>query len=446
MSPTNVKLCDVFKGIDIPKELSQVCILTTDANSSERTMSVTVTSDKLIPYEIIEEFKKFVTQKYSLSSFVLKVKYPSLSLDTIDIDTYYTNLIFYVNELIPGVRHIFSDSTADYADGVFTIHCKYGTQMLENSNCSDMLKKIVMAQLGEKADFVFCDEQDMEQIEKLMKDALDALPPIEVAPPQYEQAEQPEDDGVILGKQINDDVLPLYEITPDIREDITTKGIVLRTDVREFTSKKTGKPGFIFSFIIADTKNAYTVKCFLKEKEYKKVSGAVKDGACVKVKGKVEYDSYSKESIISAKHINTDTMPSRKDEAKEKRVELHLHTKMSQLDAMTDAKVLVKQAIKWGHKAIAITDHGNVQSFPEAMHAAEKSDIKVIYGMECYLVDDKEPIVYEKGLKSYHCIIMVKNLVGLRHLYELVSFLSPSAHSPFTPRGKKRGANSWLCV
>ena len=168
MSPTNVKLCDVFKGIDIPKELSQVCILTTDANSSERTMSVTVTSDKLIPYEIIEEFKKFVTQKYSLSSFVLKVKYPSLSLDTIDIDTYYTNLIFYVNELIPGVRHIFSDSTADYADGVFTIHCKYGTQMLENSNCSDMLKKIVMAQLGEKADFVFCDEQDMEQIEKLM--------------------------------------------------------------------------------------------------------------------------------------------------------------------------------------------------------------------------------------------------------------------------------------
>ncbi len=436
MSPTNVKLCDIFKDFEIPKELSDVLIYSTDANSKERTMSVTVNSDKLIPYEIIEEFKKSVVKKYALASFVLKVKYPSLSLDTIDTSIYYSNLIFYVNELIPGVRHIFKDSTADYENGTFTIHCKYGTEMLSLSNCGDMLKKIVMAQLGEKTEFVFCDEKDDAQIEKLMQDALNSLPPIELMPEIPHAEEKKDDDGVILGKAIKDTVLPLYEITPDIREDITTKGTVLKTDTREFTSKKTGKPGFIFTFIIADTKNAYTVKCFLKEKEYIRVSGEVKEGVCVRVKGKVEYDSYSKESIISAKHINIDSMPSRKDEAKEKRVELHLHTKMSQLDAMTDAKVLVKQAIKWGHKAIAITDHGNVQSFPEAMHAAEKSDIKVIYGMECYLVDDKEPIVYEKGLKSYHCIIMVKNLVGLRHLYELVSAscLNHFYRRPLIPR------------
>jgi len=224
MSPTNVKLCDIFKGFDIPSELNDVCILSTDANSSERTMDITVTSDTIIPYGIIENFKKDVVKKYSLSSFVLRVKYPELSLSSIDTDNYYQNLIFYVNELIPGVRHIFSDSFCEYSDGTFTIHCKYGTQMLENSNAADMLKKIVMAQIGEKAEFIFCDDSNEEEIEKLMQDTLNSLPPIELAPelPPEPETEE-EDDGIILGKAINDSVIPLYEITPDIREEIATK-------------------------------------------------------------------------------------------------------------------------------------------------------------------------------------------------------------------------------
>lgn len=422
MSPTNIKLSDIFKGYDIPSELSEVCIYTTDASSADRSMTVTVTSDTIIPYEVIEDFKKGVAEKYNLSSFLLKIKYINISLDSIDINLYYSNLIFYVNELIRGVRHLFLDSTCEYADGVFTVHCKYGTQMLSETNCEEMLKKIVKAQLGVNVEFSFVDDTDEAHIQQLMQDALSSLPPIEIAPePKSEPKGDDDDSPVILGKEIGDPIIPLCDITPDDREEIATKGVVMTTDVKEFTSKKTGKPGFIFTFSIADTKAAYSAKCFLNQKQYDKVKASVKDGVCVKVKGKVEYDSYSRETIISVKHIGTDSMPQRKDNAPEKRVELHLHTKMSQMDAMTDAKVLVKQAIKWGHKAIAITDHGNVQSFPEAMHAAEKSDLKVIYGMECYLVDDKEPIVYDKTLKYYHCIILAKNLVGLRNLYELVS-------------------------
>ena len=94
MSPTNVKLADIFKGMHIPPELCEVCICSTDANSAERTMAITVMSDKLIDYQIIEEFKQQICDKYSLSKFVLRVRYQGLTLDNIDTNLYYSNLIF----------------------------------------------------------------------------------------------------------------------------------------------------------------------------------------------------------------------------------------------------------------------------------------------------------------------------------------------------------------
>ncbi len=392
MSPTNVKLTDIFKGADIPRELSDVYIYSSEANSADRTMSITVLSSELIDYKIIESFKEQICRQYSLSKFILRVKYQDLDLYSIDTNLYYSNLIFYVNELIPGVRHIFQDSTADFADGTFTIHCKYGIQMLSATNCEEMLKRLVKSQLGCNADFVFLDESDDEELERLKADTLKKLPKIEV-PQKKEKEEKSEDQPseIILGKPIKEDIVPISEISPDETGDIVIRGIVMNPDSRELRNEK-----ILLTFFIADTKSAYSAKCFLTQKQYAAVKGRLKDGACIKIKGKVQYDNFKKENTIMVNHIMEAKMPSRSDNANEKRVELHMHTKMSQMDAMTDAKTLVKQAIKWGHKAIAITDHGNVQAFPDAMHAAEKSDLKVIYGMECYLINDSATIVFGK--------------------------------------------------
>ena len=116
----------------------------------------------------------------------------------------------------------------------------------------------------------------------------------------------------------------------------------------------------------------------------------IKKGNTIVCRGDIEYDRYINEIVLRASAIGTIKKVQVVDNAPEKRVELHLHTNMSAMDGMTSAKELVSRAAAWGHKAIAITDHGVVQSFPEACNTAAKAGIKIIYGMEGYLVDDDD--------------------------------------------------------
>ena len=403
MSPTIVRLSDIFRGIEIPEELNENYILKTDADSNSRTMDITLSTNKIIPYGIIEDFKRLVAQKFNLSKLVIRVKYNDIDFEKFNYELYYQNLVFYVNELVPGVRHVFTDSTAKFADGKYTINLKYGTELIENEKCHSLMERIVLSQLGCNMEFEFVDDRNEEAINKLKEEALEKLEKI-VVPPPVEDAKSNEElqSEIIFGKPIKEDCVGIDTIVNEETGFVIVKGEVLNSEFRELKNKK-----ILLTFFIADNKSAFSAKCFLTDKQYKSVKGRIKDGVCVKIKGRIQYDTFKKENTIMINDISEDSMPSRKDNAPEKRVELHMHTKMSQMDAMTDAKTLVKQAIKWGHKAIAITDHGNVQAFPEAMHAAEKSDLKVIYGMECYLIDDMPSIVRGRTNKNINSEFVV---------------------------------------
>ena len=201
----------------------------------------------------------------------------------------------------------------------------------------------------------------------------------------------PEDPDIIYGRPFDGDSVPISEVVDEIGE-VVVLGKILGKEEREIRNEKT-----IVMFNLTDFTDTITVKIFLKNEQLPEISGALSKGNFVKVKGMAVFDRFDKEitigSVVGIKTIG-DFTTKREDNSPKKRVELHAHTLMSDMDAVVDVKTMIKRAKAWGHKAIAITDHGVVQSFTEASHCLDKNDdFKVIYGVEGYLVDDIKDIV-----------------------------------------------------
>ena len=196
---------------------------------------------------------------------------------------------------------------------------------------------------------------------------------------------------VIYGRDFDEETMNIDEIWGEMGE-VVIRGKVRTLEQREIRNEKT-----IVSFEITDFTDTIKVKMFVHNEQIPELLGELKAGAFVKVKGVTVNDTFDREltiaTVIGLKKI-PDFTTIRMDNSVKKRVELHCHTKMSDMDGVTDVKDIIKRAKKWGHKAIAITDHGCVQSFPDANHALDKDDtFKIIYGVEGYLVDDLKEIV-----------------------------------------------------
>lgn len=206
----------------------------------------------------------------------------------------------------------------------------------------------------------------------------------------------PDDPDIIYGRSFEGDSVPISEIVDEIGE-VVIVGKILSKEEREIRNEKT-----IVIFNVTDFTDTITVKIFVKNEQLEDISGKLSKGAFVRIKGMAVFDRFDKEitigSVVGIKTIG-DFTTKREDHSPKKRVELHAHTLMSDMDAVVDVKTMIKRAKSWGHKAIAITDHGVVQSFTEAAHCLDKDDdFKIIYGMEGYLVDDVKDIVEnEKG-------------------------------------------------
>ena len=205
----------------------------------------------------------------------------------------------------------------------------------------------------------------------------------------YKKSTNPD---VIYGRDFEEEPMDIDKIDGPIGE-VVIRGQILTLETREIRNEKT-----IVIFSLTDFTDTIVLKVFSKNEDLPELLEAIKKGSFIKVKGVATIDKFDSDltigSIVGIKKI-TDFTSVRMDTSPEKRVELHCHTKMSDMDGVSDVKDIVKRAMKWGHKAIAITDHGDVQAFPDANHAVEgcDSDFKVIYGVEAYLVDDLKDII-----------------------------------------------------
>ncbi|MCL2433844.1 MAG: PHP domain-containing protein, partial [Clostridia bacterium] len=223
----------------------------------------------------------------------------------------------------------------------------------------------------------------------------------------------PKADTSLFGKPIKDAPTPIADIN-DASGTVTVRGECFRFEPKPLKNPR-GKNNTILLGDVTDGVSSISVKAFCEKDTADKLAEAIKNGQWLTLRGRVQPDPLSGELAIQATDITpSPPPPARTDDAETKRVELHLHTKMSAQDGFIDAEALFKQAKAWGHSHVAVTDHGIVQAFPEAYEAAKKHDVSLIYGMEGYLA-------HEHDDRYDHITILVKDKTGLRNLYRLVT-------------------------
>lgn len=253
------------------------------------------------------------------------------------------------------------------------------------------------------------------------------------------------DPDVFYGHDVEGEYYAIADLA-DYSADVVIKGMIMAVDMKELRNGK-----ILFMFNVTDFEDTISVKIFCEKEELEQLKGELKPNGFVIVKGRCIMDTFKNELGISSvrgiKHTS-DFRVKRRDMSESKRVELHAHTQMSDMDAVTNVASYVKTAFEWGHNAVAITDHGVVQAFPEASHALNPKDykddpeklerlkkFKIIYGCEGYLVNDDDlfdgdgnALLPEKEYteeickrKYYHIILLCKNDLGRSNLYKLVS-------------------------
>lgn len=247
----------------------------------------------------------------------------------------------------------------------------------------------------------FLEKRDKEE-EKLVSNLV-INTNIEPIKPKKIIKEQKDDskltDNLILGKKkITGQIIYLKDLGEETPNPIVEL-YIMSIEIRE---TKSGK--ILIMFDGTDFTNSISCKAFVSKDIYEKqVKEKLKKGIYIRTSGRYQFDNFQKEMVMFVNAIEEidDFRDKREDKSDIKRVELHLHTQMSDMDAVVSAKDVVKRALAWGHKAVAITDHGVVQAFPDAFHAAEGKDIKILYGVEGYLVDDTKPIVRNEEGQSF---------------------------------------------
>ena len=245
-----------------------------------------------------------------------------------------------------------------------------------------------------------------------------------------EKKEAPAEGNRIMGKDIMGQSVSLSSLSADSGV-VIVEGILFKKDSRPIKNEKK-----LVTLLITDKKTSVCLKAFCSNNKWDEIDSLLKSGDYIKVRGETEWDRYDNCLVVMLKDINKSKIKKREDTFEGgKRVELHAHTKMSAMDGLNEVENLVKTAAYWGQPAVAITDHGVVQSFPDAAKTAKKLagnkdnpiHINIIYGMEGYVFDDSDchnadGTIDFKKKPTNHIILLARTQEGLKNIYKLVSY------------------------
>ena len=449
---------EVFSDYKTESNIKEAKILSLNLIKKVNVLEINLEAEEYIEIKELWFFEKFLKERFQFSNVDIKINYSNnAKIKTIEKE--WENLICYMVHKYPLMKPmILLKSTIEIIDKNIIVKMKIkGADFLRGRKLDRELERVIINLFGLNYKIEFIenineqDEKDLAEKLKLSKnhaiekalehmaigeqiaeekvkkekkvpkegkeniqnkntDTNNMMPP-PPPPPEEAPIEEEENSPIIYGRSLNlkTKLIKVIDISPE--DDMAAiSGEILKGSIEE-RELKSGK--FLISFNVYDGTSTISCKIFVKPEEKKKVIGKLSGAKGVKLEGKSGISNFTHEMEIMANVIiETEGIKRevRQDLAEIKRIELHMHTQMSQMDAMTSATDLIKRAMKWGWKSIAITDHGVVQAFPEAhkLLGIDNPDMKVIYGVEAYLVPDGSPVVVnDKGqsIDTTYCVL-----------------------------------------
>lgn len=407
----------------------------------DRELAVGLNLESFIDYGIIENSQNQIARAMELKKVHINPRFPKseFSLDNIE------RILEYVRHESPAANGFFDGCEAELEDRTLTLCLKKGGKdVLESQKVDRAIANKIYELFDLDFVVIFLEVQAFD-IEKAVQKAVEER--------RAEKQHKKEEEEKNVNHELWDE-LPVFKDTlkkiygkaihekPKNIADVSTEdgyitvwGDVLKTEVRE-TKRGTSK---IFDFDISDYTSSITVKMFDDKRVIDPLVEKINEAGTLVISGGYQFDTFSNQYVLRPYAIASIKKAEKTDDEPEKRIELHMHTSLSEMDAISSPTALVKQAIKWGHEAVAITDHGVVQALPEAYAASGKgSKIKLILGMEGYLVDDEKYPDFlnmkTNQYERYHIIFLVKEdtsmdesipkeerKYGRKNLYEMIS-------------------------
>lgn len=407
----------------------------------DRELAVGLNLESFIDYGIIENSQNQIARAMELKKVHINPRFPKseFSLDNIE------RILEYVRHESPAANGFFDGCEAELEDRTLTLCLKKGgNDVLESQKVDRAIANKIYELFDLDFVVIFLEVQAFD-IEKAVQKAVEER--------RAEEQHKKEEEEKNVNHELWDE-LPVFKDTlkkiygkaihekPKNIADVSTEdgyitvwGDVLKTEVRE-TKRGTSK---IFDFDISDYTSSITVKMFDDKRVIDPLVEKINEAGTLVISGGYQFDTFSNQYVLRPYAIASIKKAEKTDDEPEKRIELHMHTSLSEMDAISSPTALVKQAIKWGHEAVAITDHGVVQALPEAYAASGKgSKIKLILGMEGYLVDDEKYPDFlnmkTNQYERYHIIFLVKEdtsmdesipkeerKYGRKNLYEMIS-------------------------
>lgn len=459
---------EVFKDFEINSNIVDAQIENINLYKKLNRLQVDIKSYKPIKIDEIGKFESYLQNRFNIEKALTNIKYENVEIEQ-NIEENWNNIISYVTAKEPFSKAILTNSTISIDEQSVDVNLKMkGSEFLCSKKFDKGLEHLLQNVYNSKYTVKIVDnlddeyyknieksliEEEKKAIQKANQEALEAIHKMQVASQDAEieaivaaenggksanigfgpkaqnqsfgGASKELPPGMIFGRssKIKGSPIKINDISTDT-EDVVISGEVIRVDSNEMRSKPDKA---ILIFDVYDGTSTITCKAFVEKVKLKDYIKKL-DGKGVKIDGVARYDNFAKEITVMANSIFEGPglqKVKRMDESEVKRVELHMHTQMSQMDAVTSCTDLIKRAISWGWKSIAITDHGVVQSFPDAHKLLEKggTDIKILYGVEAYFVPDKDPCVFNsKGqdIDTEYCVLDLET-TGISFITEKIT-------------------------